>query len=132
MEKKKIRWEDLTEAQREEYINQDSTAYTKDKFWNTVIGLSEEKLTDFFIKYSGLDTNTDVESKIVTNAHIAELKKIINNSLSKRQRSVMRLSLSGYSYDEISSYLDIPNTAVYDAMYRAKKKIKKKMKQRFV
>ena len=123
---KKITWDDLTEEEREEYINQDCKHnFSKFKTYG-----SEDILSDLWHKNND-SGDLDLDRRILLNQYLEELNKIISHNLSKRQRKVIKLSLHGLSYTEIAETLGISNRAVYDAVHRAKKKIRKKLKAKF-
>ena len=128
MEKpKKIKkWKNLTVKQRKEYVNQD----TNQRFKDTRFVGSEQKLTELFLQ-NVYEEKGNIDRKIYINSYVYELKKIINNNLSRRQRTVIRFSLRGMSYNEMAETLETTNSVIRAIMFRAKQKIKKKLLQKF-
>lgn len=71
------------------------------------------------------DSDTDPEELFICKENISSLKKLITERLSKREKQVFDLYISGESYAYIAKQLDITVKSVDNAIQRIRKKINK-------
>ncbi|MBP3431455.1 MAG: sigma-70 family RNA polymerase sigma factor [Clostridia bacterium] len=67
---------------------------------------------------------TTPAEKVIDKEEFVNLQKIIKNTLSPLEISVLKLYLQGYSYKEISKQLDISNKSIDNSLSRIKTKLK--------
>lgn len=70
----------------------------------------------------------DPEDIMLQEERKVELNEAINNNLSVKEKRVLQLYLSGYSYFEIAKRINITTKAVDNAIARTKRKLEKLLK----
>ncbi len=70
------------------------------------------------------DPETEPESLLIAKEEAAELRRVVDRSLSKGEKQVLRLYLKGYSYDRIACELQVSRKYCDNAMQRVRRKLR--------
>lgn len=104
------------------YLRKASTQ--KNKMLQEMYSLDYESTEEVSLRDFIGDNRKDPQVTLEDNENVAALKEKINEVLSPFEKEVYALMINGFTYDEISSILNINQKKVYNTIARIRSKIK--------